>query len=479
MILSSASIFDFMRSFLAMKRLLNSLAFLGNKKKVLIVDNKDDIVINDVHKSPDELELEVFTLGLDLINKGHYEFALTLISKKVIDFLNHKNFLGKKIYLPLLDTLIVKIHEKLFSEGSALLDNSKKSDVIKVPIILATELYSEGGHSRIVEEFFGVHPDAIIILTNSFEGSGRVARPSKGIKNLPILVLPEDDILSNIARLNSICRKMASKIYHLGHHHDVTLNVALVNLSIPVYFIHHSDHKPSLGNTIPSFTHVDMASHVHVQCTKLLPKEPFYWPQGVSDLGKKTFQYPIQGLISASSGNHTKFDWVGDIAYPKLVRTILANNISHHYHIGAITEEQCNAIKSELAASGIASDRFVLINSVQSLWASLIELPINCFIGSAPVHGLRTAIEVQGAGIPILPYRQDPLALFMNEAAHYNQKAMYWSTLPDLCEQIKILHSNHRLASVCSRQFYENNFSLKAMKEAMQKADKVVENDPI
>jgi hypothetical protein len=441
---------------------------IGNPKEESFINHISE-EIQDL--APEELEQEAFVEINSLLSNGKHLEALNLLSQKTIEFSGFSKFLGKKIYLPLFDSLITRIWSEI-SEKSNVQNILKSNHAQKIPVILATELYFEGGHSRIAEEICALFPNALIVLTNSFHGSSREPALPKAIKDLPILVLPEDNVINNILQLNKLCKTLASQIYHLGHHHDVVLNAAVCEIDVPVYFIHHSDHKPSLGNTISKFIHIDIVLHMHEQCSHWLGSECVYWPQGVSDYGVKNFNYPLVDIITSSSGSHTKFDWEGSISYPQIISSILSKGVTSHYHIGSLTDSQLTAIKAELLQNNILIDRFKYIGPVSSLWSTLLELPVNCYIGSAPIHGLRTAIEVQGAGIAILPYKQNKSMPFMLEDKHYNRLALYWSSINDLIDLMPKLRDLHMEASSSSRLFYEENFTVEMMKKAILETSK-------
>lgn len=428
-------------------------------------------------KSPSDLE-EEFEKEIEiLISQEDLIGAITLLSRAALEFSASQDFLGKQIYLPKLDALVEKLSKNIlnsFEDQSGNLSSHKhENSPLGRPIILATELYFEGGHSRIAEELIRLFPSAILILTNFFDGSSRPPKVlPNGLKDLPMLVLPNDTAVNNIIRLNNLCKILGSRMYHLGHHHDVVLNAAICsNIDIPVYFIHHSDHKPSLGNTIKSFIHVDIVRHIHSLCSSNLDQTPIYWPQGVKDFGRKEFHYPIRDIVTASSGSHTKFSWCGDESYPIIIRKLLQNDVDMHFHIGSLEPFQEELILAQLSEYEIDPGRMRFIGPVESLWKALLEYPINCYIGSSLIHGLRTAIEVQGASIPIFPYLQSVELPFMLEGEHYNSEALFWSSADELCKQIHLIMLTHESASSSARKFYEANFTVTKMKEAMLTTD--------
>ena len=398
-----------------------------------------------------------------LLDQKLYNDACDALSKFVGMLCMDDTFKGKQIYLPILDELVQRVGMEILEPLAA--ERSHKN--LRHPVIVATEMYGDGGHSRIIEELVKL-VGGVVILTNYFGGfdEGRKSIPPP-IANLPVLTLPADTPTNNIIRLNNICNQVGSQVYVLTHQHDVVANAALSHgLSIPVFFIHASDHRVSLGPTIQNFIHVDIAPHMHEICTRFLGNKIEYWPQGVEDLGTKIFTYPLNGICTASSGSWTKFSWEGPCAYPKLVRMLLSSPGSSHFHIGELPDFSLNQIQNELQDYCIPLEKFHYIKRVKSLWQSLLDLPVNLFVGSAPMHGLRTAIEVQGAGIPIIPFLQNPDSL-LYEKSFYSEQAIFWDAPEKLSAITQDVFNQHSFMAAASRRHFEETFHPKLMKEAM------------
>jgi hypothetical protein len=252
------------------------------------------------------------------------------------------------------------------------------------------------------------------------------------------------------------------------HHHDATA-IAAVNSAcgVPVYFVHHSDHRPSLGASSSSYIHVDMARHMAELCRQCIGSNVVFWPQGMEDFGEKAFVYPIDNINSASSGNIMKFAFDGELAYQNIVLNVLQTITGEHVHIGYLPDEKIQLIRQTLSSNGIAPDRFVYVSGVLSLWGFLKDSNVNVFIGTAPLGGLRTAIEVQGVGIPILPYRQPAMKPFLGDASHYSVNTLHWSDTNELKECLNKVHMNHSALSKSSRDYYMEEFSHMAMIKAI------------
>jgi hypothetical protein len=190
---------------------------------------------------------------------------------------------------------------------------------------------------------------------------------------------------------------------------------------------------------------------------------------GVRDRSAKVFDYPLGAIGSASSGSWVKFAWSGALAYPAVVRQILLSGVATHYHIGDLAPERLDEIHAELSRHGLAPDRFQCTGRVPSVWEALVRLPVHVFVGSAPLHGLRTAMEVQGAGIPICPFRQ-PAGSLMHDEGSFPAEAETWGTLAELADCLQRTLDNHATAALQARAHYERHCTLEGMKAAIEQS---------
>lgn len=404
-----------------------------------------------------------------LVQAGNFERAFQIIAIEMERAASNDAFLARQIYVPGLDSMIEQI-----SRGLAGASGRQTATALRMPVIVATAIQAEGGHSRIIEDLVSMLDGAIVILTNFF--SRQASRPvlaPRAIGSMPVLSLPADTACGNAMRLRDLGANLASHVYLLTHHHDVVALAATASgLSCPVYFIHHSDHRPSLGNTIKRFTHVDLVPHMQRFCTEHLGGTVHYWPMGVQDRGAKQFQYPLATPATASAATWMKFAWQGELSYPAIVSDLLRSGVGRHYHFGWLPDEKLKTIHDELASHGIAADRFVYVGTVKSLWERLVNLPVHVFVGSAPLHGLRTSMEVQGAGIPFCPYRQDVRSL-MHESGNFDPATPAWENRAELVSCVAEAFNRHEEAARRARRHYEEFFTMARMKAAIGESHRI------
>jgi hypothetical protein len=403
----------------------------------------------------------------ELLNKGLLDEAGEALGDLTFLAATDTRFVGIQIYVPGADALCTKLGDAIGQP--IVIAPHLGDDSGRVPLIIVTELYATGGHSRIVEDLLRLYPKAQVITTGYFPRVSKVAdHLRRALPTVDTLQLPADTLSGNIRRLRRLALDRASMIFHIAHHHDVVANAALTGVSgIPTFFIHHSDHRPSLGATIDRFVHIDIAHHVLKICKHFLGERCVFWPQGVQDHGQKRFEYPPQNIVTATSGTANKFIFEGPYGLPRIIKSVFDGGAQEHFHIGDLSPAQLKLIQSALSNQGIGLSRWHHIPLVPSLWQFLLTSPINLFIGSAPLHGLRTAIEVQGSGIPILPFRQTGSGL-LEDASHYAAGTPFWNTSEDLELLIPQVMKDHGGSSERARLHYEFSFSAKSMKDAIE-----------
>lgn len=403
----------------------------------------------------------------ELLNKGLLDEAGEALGDLTFLAAKDTRYVGSQIYVPGADSLCIKLGDAI---GQPVVVASHLGDDHgRVPLIVVTELYASGGHSRIVEDLLRLYPKAQVITTGYFPRASKVAdQLRRALPTVDALQLPADTLSGNVKRLRRLALDRASMIFHIAHHHDVVANAALSGVSgIPIFFIHHSDHRPSLGATINRFIHIDIAHHVMKICKHFLGERCVFWPQGVQDHGQKKFEYPLESIVTATSGTASKFIFEGSNGLPDIIKSVFAAGAQAHFHIGDLSPAQLELIQGALSSQGTELTRFHHIPLVPSLWQFLLTSPINLFIGSAPLHGLRTAIEVQGSGIPILPFRQTGNGL-LEDASHYAAGTPFWNTSEELELLIPQVMKDHGGSSERARLHYEFSFSAKSMKDAIE-----------
>jgi len=191
-------------------------------------------------------------------------------------------------HLPRLDRILLKIADIIRNQQHPKQSSSDKS------IILVSELYSIGGHSRIVEDMIDlIHGEVLVIITDYVGryASGKIALNDiyKHFKKASVLTLPMGTYIEKVMSLTNIIKLVSpGKLYLLLHHPDSIGYVAAfahkVN-GLKSFFIHHADHNPTLGATLHYEKHLDTTKEYALKCNELNCDNCHVLPLYVKDKG--------------------------------------------------------------------------------------------------------------------------------------------------------------------------------------------------
>lgn len=334
-------------------------------------------------------------------------------------------------------------------------------------LIIATELYQVGGHSRVVEDFARELESPILVLTDMF-GSYRTEPRHldwlvDAFGRASVIVLPQRTLWTKCQALLELTRRLQPRnIFYFNHHQDpVPFVGTLSHPGARKTLIHHADHNPSLGATLPALAHVDLTDELAATCRRELAREVSVLPLYVADAGCKDFTPFEPGAFSVvTSGTQVKFARSGELALQRIAQTVLRATRGRFFHIGPLDAEWLAEIHAHLQSADVDPTRFVTMGSVPSLWQSLAALDAHVYLGSAPVGGARAAIEAQGCGYPLAYYRvNDPGSLVAVDSI-VASKELGWSTLEELATLLgQFSPDDHARWSARSRSFYDGRYS--------------------
>lgn len=342
-------------------------------------------------------------------------------------------------------------------------------------LILATELYKLGGHSKVVEDVSLEVSHPVIVLTDLFQTIHKDRSQMDWLLerygHAAVIALPGASLWSKAQTLHDIVRSLRPKhILYFNHHQDPLPFVATL-ASQPLErqaLFHHCDHNPSLGCTVPGLRHVDFIATLHERCEidldRPVQRLPLYVPdQGVrAPLRVKGRQFSV-----VTSGRPGKFARRGPFALQAIVATALQAVRGQFFHIGPLDEAWLAEIRAHLAAQGLAASRFVHLGLVPSVWRQLAELDAAFYIGSAPVSGGRAGIEAQGCGVPVLPFMGFEEGSLLADYSSYADEALGWRSLDQLAQQLRTLGPRHAELAAEARAFYERCFSRAEFRRAL------------
>lgn len=280
-------------------------------------------------------------------------------------------------------------------------------------VIICTGLFKSGGTSPLIGDIVRAQGQrkSTVLATNSLGSmSGDdLAMSRLGEINADIIVCDKGNLEDRLHWLvQQITRLEPSRVILLNHHQDSVIVAAVRPFTekTKVLFYHHADHNLCLGVHLKGAIHVDIHNVGFCNCRdKEQIKDNFYVPMTINDLGSEFVRQNFlrkDRLTTCSSANPHKFSNFYFYPYHELIIDRLEARNGSHVHIGVMPESTLQHMHRKMQERSIDPSRLVYIPWTANLWKALIENNVDLFIGSFPIGGARTAIEVMGAGVPML-----------------------------------------------------------------------------
>jgi O-antigen biosynthesis protein len=381
-------------------------------------------------------------------------------------FNNHSN------HLPQLDTAVQANGKAICKALGLQRANTQKRDT---NLFVVSELYLTGGHSRLLDEVRSVSSrPSIIVVTDIFQhyASGIMSRDEviKRFPNSKVYFLFAPSFIEKIKIFIDILNENHIAAIGLFTHPNDVVAYAVCNseLDIRQAFFHHADHTPSLGATIPHFTHLDYSLGNLEMCKSAGFLTPVYLP-----MSSGSSFVNLDNFISINSCTcgafERKFTAYGSLALSKIVSAVMCPRVNVHFHIGEIPDYYIDIIYSELERNSVSKERFRYLPSVPTLGEFISNNGINLFLTSAPICGFKAYVDALGCGVPIIRYQilNTDMPIFnFNESYTYSGEHLSWSTLAELTYHIN--HINLEEESKKSRMIYDSNHNKSSFETVIQ-----------
>ena len=333
-------------------------------------------------------------------------------------------------------------------------------------LVLATELYQVGGHTRVIDDILAEAEAPTLVLTDVLGTLRKSAEHLNWIlqnhERVPVIVLNQPTLWARCRALAQLTQRLAPRsILYLQHHQDPVAFVGtLAHRGSRKTLVHHCDVNPSLGNTLPELGHLDFTHEQATVCHRELKMPTHVLPLYVADAPRKAFS-PVQGrgFSVVTSGTQVKFRRDGDFALQAIARTVLQGVDGRFFHIGPLAADWLAEIHAHLASQGLDPVRFVSLGPVASLWQTLAGLDAHLYLASAPVGGGRAAIEAQGCGYPLAFHRVAEPNSLLAVSSIYASPELSWGTLPELAALLDGLAPKLPAAAERARALYDARFS--------------------
>lgn len=397
-----------------------------------------------------------------LIASEHYNEAAANMAVAVHNHYKSPGIAHHTLYYPVFDRQIEQLSQRLEAQCPP----APEAALSRNNLIIATELYQLGGHSRVVEDFARELESPTVVLTDMFSSYRKEPNHLNWVydtyPDTPVITLPQLTLWERCRALRTLTQRLQPRnIFYFNHHQDPLAFIGtLGHRGSRKTLIHHADHNPSLGVTLPGLAHADFTDELAAVCERDLKQPTQVLPLYVPDFGCKLFSAAAPDALSVvTSGTQVKFARSGELALQNMAHAVLTSTRGNFFHIGPLEAEWLAEIKAHLETQGTDPNRFVAMGSVTSLWKALGSLDAHVYLGSAPVGGGRAAIEAQGCGYPLAFYRVNEPGSLVAADSIYADKALGWSTLAELSALLKAMGPEHARLSAGARGLYERRFS--------------------
>jgi hypothetical protein len=343
--------------------------------------------------------------------------------------LQNPELFGRKLFTPDLDNMIPDLARSL-----GLIDAPHPKSNANV-CILATQFYATGGHTRVVRDIADrLDPDnrPFVVLTNNWGGGSRYRRLLQGgvlgsdLKERAFLVLSAASRAEKAIELYMMLKAARpSRIVLMCHPFDIVAVVGCWPFRDVVEFMHHSDHVPALGASLPWSAHVDLTYTCHLAC-RGSGLDAVYAGMTSTVVGARPHAVKPSRLRIATCGDQRKYDGAARYRWADYAVAALRQPGAEILHIGGATEAFQADLRQALSAAGVDPERYVFVGPKPNLPETLIEHETDVYLSSYPVTGGKANLEAMIAGIPvILPVDEDvaPLLHFRLPLPHYLQIA--------------------------------------------------------
>ena len=206
---------------------------------------------------------------LNLLDSGKYVDLLNLIQSTILNTFRNDIFHNKALFANKFDEILMNLGLQLEKE----LSSFQNWDSNRLNIIIGTEFYAIGGHTRVAQEFSKIEENTLIVITDAYGRTLQDVNYFRFFQNLfennTVILLPPGNLLEKTIFLKKLIKCIKPKTAVLLTHHDDPIGVtAICGTSInKKIFHHHCDHNLSLGATIKEFYHYDTTPFGKTVCS--------------------------------------------------------------------------------------------------------------------------------------------------------------------------------------------------------------------
>ncbi|MBU1378800.1 MAG: hypothetical protein KKE02_20840 [Alphaproteobacteria bacterium] len=334
---------------------------------------------------------------------------------------------GQKLFAKGFDALIPRVAARLRLEDQP--SPPKSNDNV---CILATRFYPSGGHTRVAQDIIGrLQPAGVSTVLTDITDELRYrpllnqATNQTFLGERALVLLSSKLLVERVLETYMILKAMRpSRIVLMSHPMDIVAVLAAWPFRDIVEFVHHADHIPSLGATLPFSAHADLTYTCHLACREA-GLDAVYAGMTAPTAQPTTPLTPKTGLRIATCGVIHKYQGKGRYRWADYAVAALRQPGVELVHIGSTDEAFQNELRNALGAAKISLDRYILAGFQPNLPAELGKWEADIYLSSYPEPGGKANLEAMSAGVPTIV----PIDANLPPLIRYRLPMPHWVTV--------------------------------------------------
>ncbi len=277
-------------------------------------------------------------------------------------------------------------------------------------LIIMSEAYKHGGHTRIVEHAINYsesNQHDLLFTRNNFVVPNSLSEICQN-KQCSVMFLSDGEVMEKAKQLRDISSKYDRIIMHI-HPEDYFPLLAFghSNWNIPIFLYNHAEHRSWFGISIVDVV-MDLSSRAKtnsLKYRKILKSEILDIPIITSEINRskneilrEQLNIDKNSVVFLSGGSPYKYSATKELDFNNVVDLILGNIYNSYFVIIGINPESSEWVKMK----NKFQNRLILIEQLE--YCKYLEYLniVNIYIDSMPVSGFTVLLENAMRTIPII-----------------------------------------------------------------------------
>lgn len=351
------------------------------------------------YRRPD-LEAEIRSVR----NRAELEQVLNKVVRLNANF-RDPDIYSRKLFVQWLDALLPLVAARI---GLADVPTPPKSN--ERIVVISTILRRTGGHSQVVKDIMHAFPGQVTgIYTDIYrelaEEIGTVGAVTSEFKERAWLWTRRQGLLDRAIEVYMMLKAIQpTRVLLFGHPMDFVPIVAAWPFREIAEFVHHMDHAPAVGATLPFSSHVDLTYRCHVACRGAGLDAVFAGMTAPPPSAEAPPPLSTGEVVIATCGSLNKYRQDGaDFAWTDYAVAMLkAAPNSRIVHLGPVNDDFKRQVDAAMSKAKLSPSRYKFAGAVERLHAELLARGANLYLSSYPESGGKANLEALAALLPVI-----------------------------------------------------------------------------